>query len=289
MTKELYKPIIVVGAGRSGTTMIREALSQHEDVGICEYEMNYLWRYGHRDLNHDFLVPEEHLTPKIKQFIRKNLGAQQHKQKRPRLLDKTVANVVRLRYVQSVLPECKIVHIIRDGRAVTASAIKCWKASKPASYYLSKVLTIPWKDIPIYGEKYFKNLFKSKLSGRNYRQSWGPRFPGIDEVVREKLLAQVCAIQWRKSVESALAQKNYLKPRTYLEVRYEELVTKPSVVFQVIRDFLELPNSNSFNCWLKTKIDNQRQNKWQKELSPEKLQEIVKEIKPLLINLNYIK
>ena len=141
VTEAPHDAIIVVGAGRSGTTMLREVLGQAPAVASCDFELNYLWRSGHATLAHDFLSPGEHLTPSIAHRIRAGLERERRRKNRRRVLDKTVANVVRLEYVHAVLPDARIVHIIRDGRAVVASAMKRWRASETPGYYAAKLAT----------------------------------------------------------------------------------------------------------------------------------------------------
>ncbi|ODS23377.1 hypothetical protein AB835_09150 [Candidatus Endobugula sertula] len=283
----LNRPLIVVGAGRSGTTMIREALTQHKDIGGFHYEMNYLWRYGNTSLKHDLLQPDLHLTPKITRYIRKIFAEESVKQGKSRVLDKTVANVMRLNYIQEVLPEAKFLHVIRDGRAVTASAIKQWSAPQSGNYYASKAKTIPLSSLPRVATRYAYNKLISYFRQRNYRQSWGPRWVGIDKAVRDLPLIQVCARQWKESVSTALAQKDMLQPNAYLEVRYEQLVQDPNNQFKRIQDFFELGEDNVFEEWISTQIDSNRQDKWQKDLSKNDLALIEDEISPLLRELGY--
>lgn len=202
-----HDAIIVVGAGRSGTTMLRDVLGQNPAVASCDFELNYLWRSGHATLAHDFLSPGEHLTPHIAHRIRAGLERERRRKDRRRVLDKTVANVVRLGYVHAVLPDARIVHIVRDGRAVVASAMKRWRASETPGYYAAKLATVPWRDVVAYGARFVARAVQTQWRGRDYRQSWGPRFPGIDDAVRRYSLARVCAMQWRLSVEAARAQR----------------------------------------------------------------------------------
>lgn len=280
-------PIIVVGAGRSGTTMIRDALSKHPAVTAIPYEINYLWRYGNAELPHDCLVPEEHLTTEIGRYIGERLQALCSGSSGTRLLDKTVANVVRLRYVKAILPDAYVVHIIRDGRAVAASAMKRWKASQPPQYYLAKARLIPARDIPRYGFRYVKNLLRSKLLGQDHRQTWGVRFPGIDEMVAGKSLSRVCAAQWRYSVETALQEAVSLKEGTYMEIRYESLVDAPIEAFKEIQRFLDLSDAPEVEQWVGERVDATRRDQWKNTLSSAEMEEIMAEAGRLLRELGY--
>ena len=51
-------PIIILGAARSGTKMLRKALASHPDLHAIPYDINYVWKYGSYQLPHDELRPE---------------------------------------------------------------------------------------------------------------------------------------------------------------------------------------------------------------------------------------
>lgn len=285
--EKVDRPIFIIGAGRSGTTMIREALMQHSDIAAFEFEMNYLWRYGHADLPHDLLCSEEHLNPDIISHIQHAFFEEAKKQNKSRVLDKTVANVMRPIYLQAVFPDALILHVIRDGRAVTASAMKRWATPQPAQYFLSKLQTIPVSTLPRVSFQYLKNSILAKSRGRKYRQSWGPRWLGIDEAVKDLPLAQVCARQWVESVKTALAQKENLKAGSYMEIKYEDLVQEPELYFEKIRLFFHLKDDEGFSSWVKNKIDAGRRDKWLTEFTQEELALVNIETLPLLKELAY--
>ena len=65
---ELQRPIIVLGAGRSGTTALAEVLRHHPDVAVWE-EPKHIWRFGHAYRPHDVLTAAD-ATPRVKRYIR---------------------------------------------------------------------------------------------------------------------------------------------------------------------------------------------------------------------------
>ncbi len=283
----LTMPLIVVGAGRSGTTMIREALMHHPHVAGFEFEMNMMWRYGNALLDHDMLDPDRHLSPRKQTYIRAAFARELADQGRQRILDKTVANVMRLRYVQAVLPECRILHVVRDGRAVTASAMKRWRATSSAGYAWTKSRTVPQRDLPVYAARAGVRALKRRVLRKEYSQSWGPRWPGFDDDVRELSLARVCARQWRLSVEAALRESRALPTDAYLEVQYERLVSDPEDQFDRIRSFFELPEDGAFRAWTATEIHAGSLDKWKGSVQGPDLTEVMDEIGALMERLGY--
>ena len=68
----LDRPIVVVGAPRSGTTLMGELLSAHPALAHVE-EPRLTWRYGN-DAKSDMLGPED-ARPEVCQFIRQRFAA----------------------------------------------------------------------------------------------------------------------------------------------------------------------------------------------------------------------
>ena len=281
--------VIIVGAGRSGTTLLKDLLGNHNEFGKTEFEQNHLWRYGNSNLPHDFLNEESHFQEKTAAYIRARLSKEIEKNKGKKLVEKTVANVARVGFVAKILPSSKIIHIIRDGRAVTASAIHRWQAKPESGYLIKKILTVPCKDIPRASFDYLKSFGKAIVRKRSYRQSWGPRWPGTDEDVKTLSLTKICARQWRMCVESAIEQGRALHSDKYLEIRYEDLVAHRLETTLKILDFLELDlNDQRFLESVKKKISDNSLDKWKTELNSDQVEEIEAEAGALLRKIEYI-
>jgi hypothetical protein len=285
---KLDRPLIVVGAGRSGTTLIRDALMQHKDVASFEFEMNALWKYGNEHIDHDMLSVKRHYSHAVSDYIENTFVRKSVEFGRPRLLDKTVANVMRLAYIQEVLPDARILHVIRDGRSVSASAMARWSAKHPSSYFLKKLKTVPLRSLPWFTFYVIKSKYLALVRGTVHRQTWGSRWPGFDRDVTELPLATICAKQWTLQVEAALAQKAMLKPNTYMEIRYEELVSNPQKVFDEVRCFFELDYDEKFNSWVNSAVDDSRTDKWHKNLNEEQLGLVLEQSSHLLRSLGYL-
>tara|TARA_B100001057_G_C22871269_1_gene958989 strand:+ start:6561 stop:7436 length:876 start_codon:yes stop_codon:yes gene_type:complete len=284
----LDRPLIVVGAGRSGTTLIRDALMQHKDVASFEFEMNALWKYGNEHIDHDMLCVNRHYSDVVSNYIRNVFERKGVEFGRPRLLDKTVANVMRLAYVQEVLPEARILHVIRDGRSVTSSAMARWSAKHPSAYFIKKLKTVPLRSLPWFAFYVIKSKYLTLVQGKVHRQTWGARWPGFDRDATELPLAAICAKQWTLQVEAALEQKTMLKPNTYMEIRYEELVSNPQKVFDEVRCFFQLDYDEKFNSWINSAVDDSRTDKWHKNLNKEQLGLVLEQSSHLLKSLGYL-
>ena len=152
-----YQPIIIIGAPRSGTNMIREALCSLEDTGTwpCD-EINYIWRHGNVSSETDEFSPDM-ATENVKSYIRKKFDQMASKLMVRFLVEKTCANSLRVAFVDRVIPNAKYVYIVRDGIDVAESAAIRWRANLNIFYILKKIRYVPFLDIPFYSFRYFLN------------------------------------------------------------------------------------------------------------------------------------
>jgi len=196
----------VVGATRSGTTLLRLMLDAHPDLAI-PFETHFIPKLisadeggspsaddlaeiviGHRRWRDFHLEPDELRNayreldpPNAADAVRAFFGLYAARQGKPRWGDKTPGYVKKMKKLQSVLPEARFVHIIRDGRDVALSVV--------------------------------------------------PRNFGPDSVGE-------AARNWKRTIRDAQRQAPELDH--YLEVRYEDLVLDTEKVLRAICKFCDL-------------------------------------------------
>jgi omega-hydroxy-beta-dihydromenaquinone-9 sulfotransferase len=233
------KPILIVGAPGSGTTLLYQTLCSHRDLAYTTRNMvragilrhgrivgdrrkalfilqnlihhgpasalplgDAFWVKYFRDYSY---MTENNYSEEIAAYYRKKVLQVQNLWGRSRFMDKTLVNCFRVRLLNSIFPDAKFIHIIRDGRAVAFSILnKIEIAGDP-----NPLFDIGFKDI--LGEKYQSD--RSELY--NYGLAWA-------EFVRKGREA------------SAVAQDRYY------EMRYENLVREPYNELRNIIDFCEL-------------------------------------------------
>ncbi|MEZ6056453.1 MAG: sulfotransferase [Planctomycetaceae bacterium] len=244
-----FQPVIIVGAARSGTNMLRDMLTQIAGIGTwpCD-EINYIWRHHNARLPHDEFEPR-HATPSATRYIRGAFQKMATKSQSKILIEKTCANSLRVGFVDAVIPEAKYICLIRDGRDVVLSALKRWKAPLEPRYLMKKVPFVPWTDLPYYASRYIANRIHRLLSKDRQLSSWGPRFTGINEMLANCPLDEVCAEQWRRSVESSVAALEELPGNRVHLLRYEDMVASPGESLSGVLQFLgvELPANEQQN------------------------------------------
>jgi hypothetical protein len=241
---ELKDPIIIVGAGRTGTTVFHSMLSEHPQLAwlpgkICaifpeRLELSRLFMKGldypvvgellkrrikpgesYKFWEHHcngFSAPYRDLvaadvTAKTKKHIPPTM-AQILTEKRNRLLLK-VTGWPRIGFLSEVFEDAKFVHVVRDGRAVANSmlAVHFWRG---------------WKGPQDWGW--------GELSSAQ-KEEWDEH--GQSFVV-------LAAIQWKILMDAMEKAKNTISSKDFLEIRYEDLCSDPVGQFQKVTQFCEL-------------------------------------------------
>lgn len=230
--------LIIVGAPRSGTNMLRDVLTSFDDIGTwpCD-EINYIWRHGNVRYPSDE-IPAERATPAVARYIRARFEDVRKEQGVSIVVEKTCANCLRIPFVDKVVPDAKYVYIYRDGIDATGSAKLRWTAKLDIPYILEKVRFVPKLDLPYYGLRYFWSRIYRFFSREKRLAFWGPKLDNMDEILQKHSLNEVCALQWQRCVDKADKDLAALGADKVLRVRYEDFVSDPVPELQRILDFL---------------------------------------------------
>lgn len=230
--------IVILGAARSGTKILRDVLAEATGGGRVPYDVGFVWRYGNERAADDVLAARQ-ATPEIRRFIERYLDRYAAGCP-PVVFEKTVGNTMRVPFVHAVLPDATFVQLIRDGVDVVASARQEWAAPPDLRYLMEKARHVPLRVLPAYGSKYVAGAFGQRRRGAFRASTWGPRYPGIDLDLAMYTLLRVVAKQWRFSVEMAAAGLRTINA-TCVQVRYEDLVQHPQAELTRVLNDLALP------------------------------------------------
>lgn len=226
----MMSPLIIIGAGRSGTNIVRDTLAylQGWETWDCD-EINLIWRHG--NIHHpDDVFGADLARPNVKKFIQKAFKAFEHQSGAQVVIEKTCANSMRVPFIRSVFPNARFLYITRDGRDVALSASKRWTASVEMKYLLKKLKYVPKVDIPFYGLRFVKNRIHQARSQEKRQAVWGPIFPGMADWAKDNPLLDVCARQWAESVNEADKAFADMPKAQWHEIKYEDFVTDPTQV-----------------------------------------------------------
>jgi len=267
MQAQVVKPVFIMGAPGSGTTLLYDTLCSHKDLayvtlnmlraGIhkhgrvvgdkrstlfraqglfhrdkassAPHEANVFWIKYFGTYNY---VTENDFTPEIAAYYRKNVIAVQNLWNRPRFVNKNLQHCVRVRMLDRIFPDAKFIHIIRDGRAVAYSILNKKGEANPTMFLLSlkKIL----------GDRYKPD--RSELY--NYGRAW---------------------VELVKKAREATA----FGSERYYELRYEDLISNPHDEIREVADFCELdwygefekslPKTSNMNVkWRQNASDDQK-------------------------------
>ncbi len=283
----MTQPIIILGAARSGTKYLRDILALAPNAAKVPYDINYIWRYGSEDHPDDLLRPGM-LTESKARFIRKQVHrlAKVNPDGNAVVLEKTVGNTLRPGFVDAVFPDAKFIHLVRDGRAVTESAMRQWSEPLDRGRLLEKLKGVPLQNIG-YVAWFGANVLKGMFSGRGGGRVWGPRYSGIDEdVAQDRPLVEICAEQWRSSVEGALSGLAGIAPERQITVRYNEFVSGMGPLRDLI-DFCELDEVDAICAEHQKRVRTGADDKWRNRLSAGDQQKMMAIVQPMLDKLGY--
>jgi hypothetical protein len=255
----MTKQVFIIGAGRSGTNLLRDALSEHPRIGTwpCD-EINYIFR--HRKLIKTF--KSDRLDDSDFDLKTQNYLTQQFSKIRSEVvLEKTCANSLRVAYIKKNFPEAKFIFIHRRGKDVALSAEKRWKGKAHGEYLRKKLEFIPKNDLWFHIPFQIFNKVWMSLSGTYFR--WGPFMPIM---INEKTLRSKCIVQWQKCIEIALYDfQKSVNPKQLQIVEFENLIKNPKEIIEECLDFIGISEKDYPQDFLDTLIKESVKNRKEPE------------------------
>jgi len=301
------RPIIILGAARSGTTLLaRKVLARHPEIAFWP-EPAYVWRHGHAYRRHDVLQPSD-ATPRVRRYIEAQFSRHLAASGGKRFMEKTPGNCFRMPFVLEVFPRAQVIHVLRDGRDVAISAAKEWSGTGTpwvrgerralgVGGRLSHILraqNAPGRRFRSVGDLLELPAYIGRLVGvfrrqvlHSSRPLWGPRFPGFRNVRATYSLLETCALQWDLSVRMSRSACRRLPDSQYLELRYEGLVTDPKHEVARILEFLEIDARHEILQTLIAGVERQVRPKWLTGLTREEVLAMESLVAGTLTELGY--
>lgn len=250
----MYESVVIIGAPRSGTNMLRDMLVELPGVGTwpCD-EINYIWRHENLRYPSDAFTPEI-ATPKVQAYIRGQFDKLANVRNLDTVIEKTCANSLRVGFVDKILPEAKYVFIVRDGMDAVGSALQRWTASLDIPYILQKAKYVPLTDLPYYAFRYLFHRMYRLLSRENRLALWGPAMDNIDDLLERYTLIEVCALQWQACVDQAEHDFTRISPENIIKIKYEKFVSDPVAEFARLAEFLNKDVPDTVNDYLRKNV-----------------------------------
>lgn len=269
--KKLDRPVFVIGAPRSGTSLLYSVLRAAPEFAHWPGEAHEVWEADYhpalRGWSSNALTADD-VEPGAAQRIRRSFFLVAGS--RRRLIDKTPRNALRVSFVDALFPDARYVHLVRDGRDNVNSLINAWRTPRYRTYRLPSPHAIPGVD-----PHWWKFVLYPGWEG----DAAGP-------------LEVVCARQWTESNERALHDLERVGDRV-VRVRYEDLVDSPEEEVGRVLDFLGV----GYGAELRAKAASVRttpinvvtppeRGKWRKE-NPREIEAVVPLLRPVMEALSY--
>jgi hypothetical protein len=282
--------VFIVGSPRSGTTLLGEILDRHPDISQW-YEPYFVWDRHFRLASDDERTAAD-VTPRVFKQIFSDFSSFYKRTGSRIVVDKSPRNSLKIPFIVKIFPEARFIHIIRDGRDATLSIHKEWlrrqsvvhgtgrkerfqygRAFRVLSDWLGRQRFFRHKIRALWFETHFNLFNKDRHLNRlrwNGKVGWGPRFKDWDKYYRTCSLLQFNAYQWLKCVENIIGSWTDIRADHKLEIRYEDLITRPQDTIGRVMSFLGLALQEDFyNRIPAMKQDNF--NKWKRELTRQQL------------------
>ena len=283
----LEKPIIILGAPRSGTTMLGDLIGQHPMLAKS-VEPRLIWRWGN-DRGSDMLKPER-ATTKVKKHIRSAFAKFVREQNKKRLLEKTPSNSLRPEFVHAIFPDAKFVHVMRHGLDSVLSLRHMTQCHAHGIKNIAKgrlrqrLSELEWNRLHHYAIEFSRRVAPPAIRSVIGHNPWGPRVPGIHSLMKELDPLEVAAIQWRMCVETTHSFGKNIPKEQFFEFRLEDMSRK---VLENLLKFTELENSESVLRHFDKNFKPDYANRQRKQHSKELAALINRQIKPTLCWLGY--
>jgi hypothetical protein len=222
----MSKPVFIVAAPRSGSTLLFETLAESGSFCTLGGEAHHLVEQfaglqpggGGVDSNR---LTAEHLTPDIAQAVHETLGRELRRSggaapapgEQVRMLEKTPKNALRIPFFKALFPDARFVFLWRDPEENLGSIIDAWQSGEYVMYPALDGIAKPW----------------SLLLPPGWRE------------MRERPLEEIAAFQWRTTNETILDDLARLPAGDWTVVRYADFVADPAREVQRLCEFSGVP------------------------------------------------
>lgn len=269
---DLDRPVFVIGAPRSGTSLLYSILRASPELAHWPGEAHEVWEADFhpalRNWSSNALAREEARSEegeRIKRAFLLVTGT------RRRLVDKTPRNALRVDFVDELFPDARFVFLQRDGRENVNSLINAWRTPRYRTYELPRPHSIPGAD-----PRWWKFVLYP---------GWRADTAGPLEVV--------AARQWYLSNDLAREAGEKLDPRRWIPIRYEDLVDAPADEIARLASRLEIDFTDALRARARSVaatpvnvVTPPERGKWRRE-NPGEIEAILPLIEPTMKALGY--
>jgi hypothetical protein len=220
----IERPVFIIAAPRSGSTLLFETLAQSHSICTLGGEAHAAIEGAQPELRpgapgvESNRLERRHATPEAIRRLHEEFaaqrrpapGAQEADAARLRFLEKTPKNALRLPFLDAAFPDAQFIFLWREPRANLASIIEAWKAGRWVTYRGLDERTDPW----------------SLLLPPGWRAMRGAPLP------------EIAAFQWESANRIALDDLEKIDRSRWTSVTYEDLTANPRTVVERLARFI---------------------------------------------------
>jgi len=223
------RPIIILAAPRSGSTLLFETLSEARDVwtiggeshqiieGVAALNVNS----GRVDSNR---LTAAHAPDPMARFMRRRFARFLRDRdgrefvRHPgigslRFVEKTPKNALRVPFMEKVFPGARYIFLFRDVRANLSSMIEAWRSRRWVTYP-----QLPgWRGPP-----------------------WSLLLPPGWQTMNGRALEEICAFQWRCANQTVIEDLQQIPRQRWTTINYQALLDEPLKTVEGLCEFADL-------------------------------------------------
>jgi len=225
----LHRPLFIIAAPRSGSTLLFETLAKAPNIYTLGGE-GHEWIEGLQQLRpfqsgqDSNRLLREHAVPEVRQLMLESLSTQLRdrdgrllpESATIRMLEKTPKNALRIPFLSALFPDARFVFLWRDPQENIGSIIDAWRSGG-------------WITYP-------------QLPG--WPGPWSLLLPPGWQTLKDAPLEQVATYQWRITNEVAIDDLSRIDGERWIAVRYSDLVANPRAAISRIMQFAELESDD---------------------------------------------
>jgi hypothetical protein len=275
----------VTGTPRSGKSCLAHRLERAPELHLLPEPLP-IWNIGFRSRTDDRRTAEE-ATDRVRHDIVAACARVLSRAGKSRYLDDLAYHALRIPFVHRVVPDAKIIHVIRDPEQVIPEIAYWWSRESPgwgASLARGR-RHFQVRTLPHLALRYLRNRLHTRRYGR--AAIWGPCVPGLPEFAAGHGPAEIAAYQWQGMVEFALDDLARLPRDAWLEVRFERLIADPGGEMARVAGFCELEDPKPIVEYARSIIDPDWPNPYVAELSASEWDAVKGRVTPLRRRLGY--
>jgi hypothetical protein len=221
----LQRPLFVVAAPRSGSTLLFETLAASEQVATLGGEAHWLvesidaLRPGAPGVDSNRLLAGHATAPivqrletQILEHLVDNTGRPLGAERVLTFLEKTPKNALRIPFLRRAFPDARFVFLWREPRGNLSSIMEAWRAGRWRTYPALEGFVLPWSLL----------------------------LPPGWQALRGRPLEEIAAFQWQSANQTILDDLRSLPCEAWTSISYAELIEAPEASVRRLCGFTQL-------------------------------------------------